>query len=69
MWSPPAPKKRVLDRYHYEEIDEYSGSVSFPATQALGPFQQDYYAGGMVKVKKVKVSATGEGKHTVFTDE
>jgi hypothetical protein len=35
----------------------------------IGPFQQDYYIGGVVKVKKVKVSATGEGKHTVFVDE
>jgi hypothetical protein len=35
----------------------------------IGPFQQDYYAGGVVKVKKVKVSATGKGKHTVFADE
>jgi hypothetical protein len=45
--------------------------TSFPATQPppIGPFQQDYYTGGVVKVKEVKVSATGEGKHTVFADE
>ena len=63
--KPPvsAPKKRVLDRYHYEAVDTFGGSASFPATQPppIGPFPQDYYMGGVVEVKKVKVSATGEG--------
>jgi hypothetical protein len=69
--SVASPKKRVLDRYHYEEVDSFGGSASFPATQPppIGPFQQDYYTGCVVKVKKVKVLATGEGKHTVFADE
>jgi hypothetical protein len=71
--KPPvsAPKKRVLDRYHYEAVDDDGGSASFPSTQPppIGPFQRDYYAGGVVKVKKTKVSATGKGKHTVFDDE
>ena len=71
--KPPVsvPKKRVFDRYWKETVDDDGGSASFPATQPppIGPFQQDYYVGGVVKVKKVKVSATGKGKHTVFADE
>ena len=70
-----APKKRVLDRYHYEEVDDDGGSPSFPtaastATQPppIGPFLPDYYAGGVVKVKKVKYNDNG-GKHTVFAED
>ena len=42
---------------HYEKVDNFGGSASFPATAPppIGPFQQDYYAGGVVKVKKVRV--------------
>ena len=31
--KPPvsAPKKRVLHRYHYEAVDTFGGSASFPA--------------------------------------
>jgi hypothetical protein len=43
--APPvsAPKKRVLDRYHYEAVDDEGGSASFPSTQPppIGPFQRD----------------------------
>ena len=69
--SVSTPKKRVSDRYNYVEVVGFGGSASFPATEPppIGPFQQDYYTVGVVKVKKVKVSATGEGKHTMFADE
>ena len=73
--SVSAPKKRVSARYHYEEIDDDGGSPSFPTTAStatqpppIGPFLPDYYAGGVVKVKKVKYNDNG-GKHTVFADE
>jgi hypothetical protein len=73
--TPPfaTPKKRVFERWEYEEIDDFGGSASFPdddvSTQPppVGPYLPDYYT--EVKVKKVKVSATGKGKHTVFADE
>ena len=74
--KPPvsAPKKRVLDRYHYEAVDDDGGSASFPSTAStvtqpppIGPFQPDYYE-GVVKVKKVKYNDNG-GKHTVFAED
>jgi len=69
-----APKKRVFERYHYEEVDDDGGSASFPSTAStvtqpppIGPFQPDYYE-GVVKVKKVKYNDNG-GKHTVFAED
>jgi hypothetical protein len=69
--TPPAaaPKKRVLDRYHYEEVGPYGGSASFPASQPppTGPHNyHDSHLYHVVKVRKVEVLATGKGKHTVF---
>ena len=70
-----APKKRVLDRWTWENIDADCGSPSFPtaastATQPppIGPFLPAYYAGGVAKVKKVQYNDNG-GKHTVFADD
>jgi hypothetical protein len=69
-----APKKRVFDRWEWEDVDEFGGSPSFPSVEStatqpppIGPFQPDYYE-GVAKVKKVKYNDKG-GKHTVFADD
>jgi hypothetical protein len=69
-----APKKRVFDRWTWEDVDADGGSPSFPsaastATQPppIGPFLPDYYE-GVAKVKKVKYNDIG-GKHTVFASD
>ena len=69
-----APKKRVFERWEWEDVDDDGGSPSFPsaastATQPppIGPFLPDYYE-GVAKVKKVKYNDNG-GKHTVFAED